>query len=146
MSTAWQVLPFWMLVTLAGCAAPPPAVEASTASSEAPPAPVQDAQQSLPPDFTLSLVDPARTVRVQGNDVRLVDADGERRFTLERNEVLFDGRLVMASDARGTLELRITQRLCQPPGGAEPLPYTGRLTLDGGEPALGCGAPLVASP
>jgi hypothetical protein len=60
------------------------------------------------------------------------------------NVSLFDGRIVDARDARGTIALRVTERLCIDAASGAQFAYTGRMSVDGGADAMGCGAPLIA--
>jgi uncharacterized membrane protein len=101
-----------------------------------------DAQQWISPYFVLSTNEPSWQARVDEGVVVLTGLDGQRRFEVDRNEALFDGRMVMAHDATGTLELRVTEVLCMDSMSGESFPYTGRLAIDGASPVMGCGGPL----
>ncbi|RYE71821.1 MAG: hypothetical protein EOO80_21215 [Oxalobacteraceae bacterium] len=116
------------------CAAPPP--EPGRAN---PPTPVADAPQSIPAEFILSTNEPFWQARVQGDTVLLTGVQGQRRLAVDRNEALFDGRSVTAHDAAGTLELRVTERLCLDSMSGAQFEYTGRLELEGSAPVEGCG-------
>ena len=112
----------------------------STSAVDGAPPPVADAQQSLPPAFTVHLASPPRTLRVDGDTLVLTGPDGSRRLRVERNEALFDGRVVTARDAAGSVEVRVTQRLCLGEGGAQS-PYTARVSIGDAAPLMGCGGP-----
>lgn len=112
----------------------------STADGEGVPPPVADAQQFLPAAFVVHLASPPRTLRVDGDTLVLTGPDGSRRLRVERNEALFDGRVVTARDAAGSVEVRVTQRLCLGEGGAQS-PYTARVSIGDAAPLMGCGGP-----
>lgn len=100
--------------------------------------PPLDAPGNMAPDFVVVTHAPDWTVTVAGRRMRLADADGTREFEVDSNEALFDGRNVVARDARATLEVRVTPRSCQDAATGTWLPYTARVTLDAGEPRTGC--------
>ena len=120
--------------TAAACAPLSPA-------PEKPPAPVGDAPQLLPDAFMVSTNEPFWQARVQGPSVVLTGPDQMRTFTVSSNEAVMDGRLVTARDSLGTLELRVTERLCMDSMSGDQFAYTARLTLDGQAPVEGCGKP-----
>jgi uncharacterized membrane protein len=90
----------------------------------------------------LSTNEPSWQARVENDVVRLTGMQGQRRLTIETNEAVFDGRVVSARDATGTLELRVTERLCMDSMTGVQFPYTGRLQLNGEGAVTGCGGPL----
>jgi uncharacterized membrane protein len=104
--------------------------------------PSTDAPQAIPADFMLSTNEPSWQARVENDVVRLTGMQGQRRLTIETNEAVFDGRVVSARDATGTLELRVTERLCMDSMTGVQFPYTGRLQLNGEGAVTGCGGPL----
>lgn len=81
----------------------------STADGDGVPPPVADAQQFLPAAFVVHLASPPRTLRVDGDTLVLTGSDASRRLRVERNEALFDGRVVIARDAAGSVEVRVTR-------------------------------------
>lgn len=152
-----MTLPRWILPVMASfiaaCTLPPKpggSAAASIASRQAAPPPVIDAPAVLPADFVVSTNEPFWQARVQGPEVLLAGPSVERRFRIEMNDAVFDGRYVLARDAGGTLETRIASRLCQDSMSGAVFPYTARLTIDGEAPVLGCARglddPLPAEP
>jgi len=106
---------------------------------------VSDAPQAIPADVVLSTSEPFWKVRVADGVVLLTGLHAQRRLAVQRNEPLFDGRAVTARDDTGTLELRVTERLCIDGVSGKQFAYTGRLVVDGGVAVIGCGAPLPAT-
>ncbi len=125
-----------LLMGLAGCAGKPPP-DATVAVA---PTPVGDVQQSLPPTFDVATPAPGPRLQVRGGTLVLHEAGSERRLRIERNEALFDGRVVTARDAAGVVEVRITARLCFGDGDAQS-PYTARVLIGDAAPVMGCGGP-----
>jgi uncharacterized membrane protein len=106
------------------------------------PAPVQDAQTPLPGSFEVFTREPTWHVRVDAASGMVLDGPaGHRELRIETSEPMFDGRNVVARDATGTVEVRITPRLCEDAAGAM-LAYTARVSVEGVTPVLGCGRPL----
>ena len=124
--------------TLAACAShgPPP-------TPPAPPPPSGDAEQSIPAAFVVSTNEPFWQARVEGAVVQLTGPDRKRTFSVTSNEAVFDGRVVTARDDLGSLELRVTERLCQDSMSGDSFVYTARLALDKEAPVEGCGRPLA---
>jgi uncharacterized membrane protein len=143
MKTSLRAISTVLALALAACAG---TAALPDAGSEPAPAPVMDAQQSIPAEFVLATNEPFWQARVEAGVVVLTGLDGQRRFEVDRNEALFDGRLVMAHDATGTLELRVTEILCLDNMSGEQFPYTGRLAIDGASPVAGCGRPWPSAP
>lgn len=114
------------------------AADPATAEVAPPPAPVLDAPASIPAAFIVSTNEPFWQVRVEGDTVVLSGPSVQRRFRTEANQVVFDGRYVTARDASGTLETRVTERLCQDSMSGAVLPFTARVVIDDGTPVLGC--------
>ena len=112
----------------------------STAGGDGVPPPVADAQQFLPAAFAVHLASLPRSLRVDGDTLVLSGPDASRRVRVERNEALFDGRVVIARDAAGSVEVRVTQLLCVGEGGAQ-TPYTARVSIGDAAPLMGCGGP-----
>lgn len=112
----------------------------SIASDDA--AMLPDSMQSIPATFSLLTNEPSWRVVVKEHEVQLSGAAAERRLAVTVNEVLFDGRRVAAKDDVGTLEIRVTERLCVDSSSGKTFEYTGRLMLDEGDPVVGCGRPL----
>lgn len=131
-----------ILATVCAACTGQPRVPAATTM---PALPASDAPQAIPPDFMLSTNEPSWQVRVENGVVRLTGMQGQRRLMIETNETVFDGRVVSARDADGTLELRVTERLCMDSMTSAQLPYTGRLQLNGEDAVAGCGGPLPAA-
>lgn len=136
---------FWIVLVLTspivGCGLPPKqgkTMEASTAVRQAPPPPVLDSPASLPAEFIVSTNEPFWQARVEGPEVLLSGPSGDRKFRVEMNDAVFDGRYVLARDATGMLETRIASRLCQDSMSGAVFPYTARLTIDSEAPVLGC--------
>lgn len=106
------------------------------------PAPVQDAQTPLPGSFEVFTREPTWHLRVDAASGLVLDGPaGRRELRIETSEPMFDGRNVVARDATGTVEVRMTPRLCQVAAG-EMLAYTARVSIEGQAPVLGCGRPL----
>lgn len=117
---------------LAGCTTDP-APESMTPA----PQPL-DAPASMAPDFVVFTRTPNWTVAITGRRVLLSAPEGVREFDVASNEALFDGRIVVAKDGRGAMEVRVTPRSCQDPESGAWLPYTARITLDASQPRIGC--------
>lgn len=106
------------------------------------PAPVQDAQTPLPGSFEVFTREPKWHLRVDAASGMVLEGPaGSRALRIEMSEPLFDGRNVVARDAAGTVEVRITPRLCEDAAGAM-LAYTARVSIEGETPVLGCGRPF----
>lgn len=120
--------------------------DAAASSPAAPALPQADAPQAIPPTFVLSTNEPGWQARVESDVVVLTGLQGQRRLVIDRNEAVFDGRVVSAHDSTGTLELRVTDRLCMDSMSGAQFPYTGRLQLDSAGAVSGCGGPLPAAP
>lgn len=150
-----------MALAIAGCgrASPPsresPAVDTAVSAErgatpvprdEAVPAPVLDSGAPVAEDFVLSTNEPFWNARVEGAVVLLTGLEGERRLAVTRNQALFDGRLVMARDDIGALEIRITPWACRDSMAGADFPYTGRLTFEGADPIAGCARPASDPP
>ncbi len=150
-----------MALAIAACgrASPPsresPAVDTAVGAArgatpvprdEAVPAPVLDSGAPVAEDFVLSTNEPFWNARVEGAVVVLKGLEGERRLAVTRNQALFDGRLVMARDDVGALEIRITPWACRDSMAGADFPYTGRLTFEGADPIAGCARPASDPP
>ena len=105
--------------------------------------PVSDARTPLPVAFHVVVRgSPACRASVSGERV-LLECDGNRRILpIVLSDALFDGRIVVAEDERGTVEIRVTPRLCQDGEDGPWLPYTARVGLGDAAPRLGCGGPI----
>jgi len=121
-------------------------VSPSGSPQPAPPAPVLDAQQSLPADFIVSTNEPFWTATVEDGKVVLKGMDDERTLVVESNNALFDGRSVVARDTAGMIELRVTGKACQDDMSGADFPYTGKLSIDGGGEIMGCARPASEPP
>lgn len=110
----------------------------SAAARQDPPAPVLDAPASMPEAFIVSTNEPFWHARVEAGAVVLTGPSAQRRFRVEMNDAVFDGRYVLAHDADGSLETRVAVRLCQDSMSGALFPYTARLVIDGGTPIPGC--------
>ena len=104
--------------------------------------PPSDAQQAIPDRFVVSTNEPFMTARVDGDVLLLTMPHGQRSLKIERNEAVFDGRVVSARDAAGIVELRVTERLCIDSMSGSQHPYTGHISVESRAPVLGCGGPL----
>lgn len=131
MTSAWRVRArLACVVALAGCA--------SGVVSEPAQSPPLDAPADMAPDFVAVTHSPDWKVSIAGKRVMLLGPQGTRELALQSNDVLFDGRNVVATDALGRVEVRVTPRLCQDVTSGAWLPYTARVTVDRGQPVLGC--------
>jgi uncharacterized membrane protein len=133
-----------IVVLLAGgCASvDPPGGAGEMASTEPVPRPVQDAHTPLSGSFEVFTSEPEWRVRVDADSAMVLEGRSVRReLRIEMSQPLFDGRYVMARDATGTVDVRITPRLCQDASGAM-LDYTARVTIEGTDPVIGCGRPI----
>ncbi|NCT70136.1 MAG: hypothetical protein GXC75_04275 [Xanthomonadaceae bacterium] len=92
----------------------------------------------MAPNFVASTNEPFWTVSVQDRAVVLTGLEGKRVMQLQSNEALFDGRNVIAIDALGRVEVRVTPRACQDSMSGENFPFTARVTVDQEAPVLGC--------
>jgi len=118
------------VIALVGCA--------SGVESEPVQSPPLDAPANMAPDFVAVTHSPDWEVSIAGKRVTLLGPQGTRELALESNNALFDGRNVIATDAFGMVEVRVTPRLCQDATSGAWLPYTARVTVDRGQPVLGC--------
>ncbi|MEZ5463571.1 hypothetical protein [Dokdonella sp.] len=115
-------------------------------SVEIMPPPVLDSQHFVEEEFILSTNEPFWNAHVERGSLVLKGLEGERRLAVDSNNVLFDGRSVMAHDAKGTIEIRITERLCQDNMSGASFPYTGKIAFDGGQEIMGCARPASDPP
>lgn len=126
-------------VASSGCVSgPTPAAPSPGAGAAPADARPLDAPVALPPAFIVSTNEPFWQVTVSGGSVLLVGIDARRSLMLESNEPVFDGRLVMARDASGTVEVRVAGRACQDSMSGAWFPYTARVVLSGAAPISGC--------
>lgn len=107
------------------------------------PAPVPGSGTQIAADFVLSTNEPSWRASVRGDRVVLAGLDGERTLSVRLNEAVFGGRHVMAYDAAGDVDLRITPRACQDTMSGKDFPFTGKLAFDGGAPITGCARPAA---
>nr|WP_298131204.1 hypothetical protein [uncultured Pseudoxanthomonas sp.] len=128
---------------IAGCAGHVPAAGEPASAAVVP---ASDAPQAIHEGMVVSTNEPPVMARVEGEVLLLTTPQGQRRLTVDRNEAVFDGRVVTARDAAGTVELRVTERLCLDSLSGTQHAYTGRISVEGRAPALGCGDPLVPDP
>lgn len=96
--------------------------------------------------FVLSSNDPFWQATVNEKRVLLEGLDGQRMLVIDRHEVLFDGRHVMAHDERARIEIRVTARACRDSTSGAWFPYTGKMALDGGADVMGCARPASDPP
>ena len=128
-----------MACTVTACAGRPHEPAATPAL------PAADAPQAIPSTFMVSTNEPFWQARVEADAVLLTGLQGQRRLAITSNEAVFDGRVVSARDSTGSIELRVTERLCMDSMSGAQFPYTGRLQVDGDDAVTGCGGPLPAT-
>jgi uncharacterized membrane protein len=114
---------------------------ATVGAGSAIPAPVLDSEQNVAEAFVLSTNEPFWSASVDANTLVLAGLEGKRTLAVDSNKRLFDGRLVMAHDSAGRLEVRITERTCQDSMSGALYPYTGKMAFDGGKEIFGCARP-----
>ena len=119
---------------------------ASSIAESAIPAPVLDSEHDVAESFVLSTNEPFWRASVDGNTLALVGPDSKRTLAVDSNQRLFDGRLVMAHDSTGKLEVRITERSCQDSMSGAWYPYTGKMAFDDGQAIFGCARPASDPP
>ena len=61
-----------------------------------------------------------------------------RELIVDKNELIFAGRHVMAHDDAGPVEVLVAGKLCQDPVSGAWVPYSARVTLADGEFIFGC--------
>jgi uncharacterized membrane protein len=136
-STVRKTLAVLMLLSIvAGCARSP--THDQTLRNRPGPSPVLDAPTSLPAALIVSTNEPFWQLRVEGAVAVLSGPAASRSLRVQTNDVVFDGRYLLARDATGVVEARVAGRLCQDSMSGAVYPYTARLTIDGGTPILGC--------
>jgi uncharacterized membrane protein len=116
------------------------------ASYAATPRPVLDSAVQVPARLEVRNAQPSWSMFVDPHTVRITSAKEQRVLRVLQDEPLFDGRLVIAQDAQGTVELRVAAKACQPLPSHNAFPYSVRLSIPGRPPQLGCARPVPPLP
>ena len=139
-SIALALLP---LLLAMGCAGTPDAgLEGSAGSAvpsaTPPPAPALDTPSNVPEWLLVNTPKPVLALRIDARQVTLVHEGKSRTLTVDKNDLIFAGRHVMAHDSLGAVEVLVAGQICQDPVSGEWVPYSARVTLDDGEFIFGC--------
>jgi hypothetical protein len=145
-SIALALLP---LLLAMGCAGTPDAGLEGSAGSAVPsatttpapapaPAPVLDTPSNVPEWLLVNTPKPVLALRVDARQVTLVHEGKSRTLTVDKNDLIFAGRHVMAHDSLGAVEVLVAGQICQDPVSGEWVPYSARVMLDDGEFIFGC--------
>ncbi|MBU2099224.1 MAG: hypothetical protein KKD00_10710 [Gammaproteobacteria bacterium] len=102
------------------------------------PAPVLDTPSTVPAGLLVNTSKPALALRIDVRQIKLVQADTSRTLTVDKNELIFAGRHIMAHDSLGVVEILVAGQICQDPVSAQWVPYSARVTLSNGEFIYGC--------
>jgi uncharacterized membrane protein len=124
-----------------------PAVTAGTeAAADAPPAiPSADAH-SVDGDIVASTNEPFWNASVSGPVLTLSGIDGQRSLAVSTSETAGDARTLVATDAGGKVELKVTAKECRDTMSGAMFPFTAELAIDGGTPLNGCARPASMPP
>ena len=141
-SIALALLP--LLLTM-GCAGTPDAGLEGPAGSAVPsattppaPAPLLDTPSNVPERLLVNTPKPVLALRIDARQVTLVHEGKSRTLTVDKNDLIFAGRHVMAHDNLGAVEVLVAGQICQDPISGEWVPYSARVTLDDGKFIFGC--------
>jgi hypothetical protein len=139
------VLALLPLLLTMGCAGTPDAGLKGSAGSTVPsaktppaPAPVLDTPSNVPEWLLVNTPKPVLALRINARQVKLVHEGKSRTLTVDKNELIFAGRHVMAHDNLGAVEVLVAGQICQDPISGEWIPYSARVTLYDGEFIFGC--------
>ena len=141
-SIALALLP---LLLAMGCAGTPDSGLEASAGSAVPsttkpptPAPVLDTPSNVPEWLLVNTPKPVLALRIDARQVTLVYGGKSRTLTVDKNDLIFAGRHVMAHDSLGAVEVLVAGQICQDPVSGEWVPYSARVSLDDGEFIFGC--------
>lgn len=132
------------LLLAVGCAtraagpAPPDAAAETPAPLPPIPAPVLDTPSNVPDRLWVNTPEPALSLRIEAKSATLVQDGRTRELIVDKNELIFAGRHVMAHDDAGPVEVLVAGKLCQDPVSGAWVPYSARVTLADGEFIFGC--------
>ena len=128
-SIALALLP--LLLTM-GCAGTPDVGLAGPAAL------VLDTPSNVPERLLVNTPKPILALRIDARQVTLVHEGKSRTLTVDKNDLIFAGRHVIAHDSFGAVEVLLAGQICQDPISGEWVPYSARVTLDDGEFIFGC--------
>lgn len=145
-----------LCLALAACGrdqdAPPPAAEqgASEAAASVDAGAAADEPDARTPSLQDELVlltnEPFWQVRTDGPKLALSGIEGQRELDVVSSAVADGARTVVANDASGKVEIRVTDEPCQDSMAGASFPFTGTLVIDGGAPIQGCARPAWMPP
>lgn len=140
-----------LVLALAACKpAQPPAAQEAPAAEAAPvaeaPAPQAERVPALGDDLIVSTNEPFWQARTEAATLTLSGIDGQRELQIATSDVSADARTVVATDAAGQVEIKVTAVECQDSMAGATFPFTGTLTIDGGTPIAGCARPAWMQP
>ncbi|MDQ3618408.1 MAG: hypothetical protein M3374_06830 [Pseudomonadota bacterium] len=119
---------------------------ATHTTTDAPDPPIPDTW-ATPEALIVSTNEPFWQVRIDGDTLLLTGVDSaERRLPIESSTATADGREVRARDARGTVEVVVSNPACEDDMSGSRFPMTGTLTIDGAGPFRGCVRPASMPP
>jgi len=99
---------------------------------------VLDTPSNVPDRLWVHTPRPALTLRIDPQRVTRVQDGRTRELTVDKNDLVFAGRHVMAHDDAGAVEVLVAGQLCQDPASGEWVPYSARVTINDGEFIFGC--------
>jgi hypothetical protein len=135
------LMPLLLAIGCATRAAGPAPADAAAETPETPPpapAPVLDTPSNVPERLWVTTPEPALSLRIEARTATLVQDGRTRELIVDKNDLIFAGRHVMAHDDAGPVEVLVAGKLCQDPVSGAWVPYSARVTLADGEFIFGC--------
>lgn len=123
------------------------AASAGTDAAAAPPAATPaTAGHSVDGDVIASTNEPFWSANVSGPVLALSGIDSQRSLAVSSSETVGDTRTLVATDASGKVELKVTAKQCQDSMSGAMFPFDAVLVIDGGAPVSGCARPASMPP
>ncbi len=142
-----------LCLALAACKPPQeaatPVSDAATASAGTDAAvdpPAATAGHSVDGDIIASTNEPFWSANVSGPVLVLSGIESQRSLAVSSSETVGDTRTLVATDASGKVELKVTAQECQDSMSGAMFPFDAVLVIDGGAPINGCARPASMPP